>query len=128
MSECTYGIAQIHLTTEARKFVQLPRSSTFILPVNFVSEPQLSWSLIIVPEVPIEACQWVRAKVGLLSYEYGARYIQEGAEFTVNYTTETEGTVEIGWGVVVSVKSCSVDNYREMFQYPIPDRQDKREG
>ena len=121
MSEYIYGIAQIHLTNEARKFCRLPRSKTFVLPVRFTREPQLSWSLIIVPEVAVKVCQWSRVKVGLLAYEYGAKYIQAGAEFTVDYTTELEGSVEIGRGVIVSVESCSADDYREMFQYPSSD-------
>ncbi|GIV17364.1 MAG: hypothetical protein KatS3mg022_2799 [Armatimonadota bacterium] len=121
MNQCTYGIAQIHLTPEARMFVSLPRSSTFILPVRFASDSQNSWSLIIVPEKSLKACQWTRAKVGLLAYEQGAKYIREGAEFTIEYTTQMAATIEIGQGIVVGVENCSADEYRQIFRYPNPD-------
>lgn len=109
-----YGIARLHLSPRAGEFVRLPRSATFILPVNFVSKPEASWSLIILPDELVEVCRWTNVKVGLLLPEHGEDYLHVGEEFTIS------GTAEVGHGVIVSVVSCSAEEYYRMFRYPNP--------
>lgn len=109
----TYAYARITLYEGARAFVKLPRSTTFILPVEFRSDPASAWSLIIVPQGLLTVGYPAEVRVALLVDWHAPRLFQVGEQFVCEALGQ-----KVAEGTILSVQECSDEEYFETFQYP----------
>ncbi|CUU33745.1 hypothetical protein GXSOP10_1074 [Armatimonadetes bacterium GXS] len=93
--------ARIHLFEGAQKLARLPRRKVWTWPARFAlcEDPEVSWTMFILPLEPLEACRWTQCKVSVL-FEEAERFLVPGSRFTFTFQTMVRPPEVIGEGIV----------------------------